>query len=173
MELLDEVDENNNLTGKTFDKDYMHENKIFHREVCAIIANEKNEILLQKRANCKKQKPNMWGLTAGHVDTKEELKEAMVREISEEIGIKVNKTELKFIMVEKVTEEQNYCFCYNYYLKTDKKISEMIMQEDEVSELKYITIRELEDIINSKANNYTFIEYAGMKEIIEFIRKER
>lgn len=41
MELLDVVDENNNLTGKVEDKDFIHKNGIFHREVAIWIMNEK------------------------------------------------------------------------------------------------------------------------------------
>ena len=172
MEILDEVDENNNLTGNKLDKDYMHNNKIFHREVCAVIVNEKNEFLIQKRASCKKQKPNMWGLTAGHIDAEEDVKDALLREIKEEIGINVKKEELDFIDIEKVVEEKNCCFVYYYYVKVKEKIEDMTMQEDEVSDLKYITIAELENIINTKAKGYTFIDYPMMKAIVEYLRKK-
>ncbi len=68
MELLDVLDEKGNKTGKVEDKDIIHEKGIWHKEVCVIIENEKNEYLIQKRAATKKQGPNKWGLTAGHVD---------------------------------------------------------------------------------------------------------
>lgn len=172
MEILDEVDENNKFTGRKLDKDYMHNNKIFHREVCAVIVNEKNECLIQKRASCKKQKPNMWGLTAGHVDAGEEEQNALVREIKEEIGIEVSKNRFEFIDIEKVNEDKNACYCYYYYIKIKEKIEEMTMQENEVSDLKYITIDELEHIINTKAEGYTFIEYSMMRTVISYLRNK-
>ena len=55
MEILDVVDENNNLTGKTEDRKIVHEKGLWHREVAAWIMNEKGEVLLQKRAPSKKK----------------------------------------------------------------------------------------------------------------------
>ncbi len=55
MEYLDVVDENNNLTGKTEERNIIHEKGIWHREVAVWIMNEQGEILLQKRASTKKQ----------------------------------------------------------------------------------------------------------------------
>lgn len=37
MEYLDVVDENNNLTGETAERNYIHEKGIWHREVAICI----------------------------------------------------------------------------------------------------------------------------------------
>ncbi len=156
MELLDEVDENNILTGRVLDKDYMHNNKIFHREVAAIIINEENELLIQKRAPTKKQCPNMWGLTAGHVDSGEKVENAMVREIKEELGININESKMKFLGTYKRESLHNCCFTYCFLVSTNKTIADMTMQKEEVSELKYITLEKLKESMNSCPSDYTF-----------------
>ena len=41
MELLDVVDENNNLTGKQEEREIVHRDGLWHREVAIWIMNEK------------------------------------------------------------------------------------------------------------------------------------
>lgn len=53
MELLDVVDVNNNLIGKTEDKEIIHKKGLWHREVAIWIMNNKGEILLQKKLQVK------------------------------------------------------------------------------------------------------------------------
>ena len=45
MELLDIVDENNNLTGKSLDREIVHKDGLWHREVAVIILNEEGKML--------------------------------------------------------------------------------------------------------------------------------
>ena len=54
MEYLDVVDENNNLTGKTEERNIIHEKGIWHREVAVWIMNKvkfyyKKELLLKNK----------------------------------------------------------------------------------------------------------------------------
>lgn len=112
--------------------------------MAVLIENEKGEYLIQKRASTKKQGPNKWGLTAGHVDAGESYEEAMIREIKEELGINVAIGELKplgifkqFYESEKTT---NNNFTKYYYYKTNKKIQDYTICLEELSQLKYITL---------------------------------
>lgn len=176
MELLDVVDENNNLTGKVEDKDVIHKNGIFHREVAIWIMNENGEVLLQKRASTKKQNPDKWGLTAGHIDAGETPEEAIKREILEELGVNINN--FKPIDVTKIQElhlncdiKNNY-FGYKFFAKVNYRISDYTIQKEELSELKYITLEELEEIEKNKDENYTFSK-RDISNIIEYLYRER
>lgn len=60
MEYLDEVDKNNNCTGRVLPKDEFHSKGFYYREVIGFIVNEHGEVLLQKRSPNKKIKPNLW-----------------------------------------------------------------------------------------------------------------
>lgn len=179
MELLDVVDENNQLTGKTEEKEIIHEKGLWHREIAVWIMNEKREILIQKRAASKKQGPNKWGLTAGHVDRGEEPIQAAKRETLEEIGIDVEEKELEPLLIEKMSEDfpkvnqTNSCFEYWYLLRTNKKIEEYVIEEKELSEVKYISLEELEKIINTQDDNYTFSDCASMTELLDILKKQK
>ncbi len=176
MELLDVLDENGNPTGKVENKDVIHDTGLWHKEVAVLIQNEKQEYLVQKRAATKKQGPNKWGLTAGHVDTGETYENAMVREIKEEIGIEVKPEELKSLGIFKQKYESekttNNNYTKYYYYQTNRKIQEYTICEEELSELKYITSKELEDIVEKQDNNYCFAKRGDqMREIVKLLKK--
>ncbi len=57
--------------------------------VSAIILNLKNQVLLLKKSSRSKYFPNKWTCPGGHINQDEDIKEALIREINEELGIKV------------------------------------------------------------------------------------
>lgn len=94
MEYLDVVDENDNVVGRE-ERNAVHEKHLTHRALQVIIANSKNEVLLQFRKATKKQFPLVWdGSVAGHVSAGQTAEEAAYREMMEEIGIR---TPLEFV----------------------------------------------------------------------------
>ncbi len=57
--------------------------------VSAVVANERGEILLQKRTD-----NELWGLPGGAMDLGESVSQAVVREVREETGLEVQPTGL-------------------------------------------------------------------------------
>lgn len=89
MEYLDILDEQGNLTGKIDTRENVHKNGVIHAEVTAVLYTENKKILLQKRASNKKTYSGVWSTTGGHVLTGESKKEAIIREIKEELNLNV------------------------------------------------------------------------------------
>lgn len=177
MELLDVIDEEGRKTGKKEDKDVVHAMGIWHKEVAVLIENEEGEYLIQKRAKTKKQAPNKWGLTAGHVDAGESYEEAMAREIQEELGIVVATEDLQplgifkqFYESEKTT---NNNFTKYYYYKTNKKISDYKICLEELSELKYITFQELEKAVKDKDKECSYAQRTEMNQVIKLLKDKK
>jgi isopentenyldiphosphate isomerase len=172
MEYLDVVDEQNNLTGQVEERDVIHAKGLWHREVAVWIMNEKNEVLLQRRAATKKQGANKWSVCAGHVDPGEEPVIAALREASEELGIQISKEELEELMVEKIarkhTNSMNNRFAYVYFYRTNTPIGDYHIQLEELSEVKYITLDELGKIIEEKPEDYPM---AGNEYILRIYEK--
>jgi isopentenyl-diphosphate delta-isomerase type 1 len=160
MEYLDIVDENNNLTGKLAEREYIHKKGIWHREISVWIVNGKGEILLQKRAANKKEKPNQWGTCSGHIEAGETKEDSIIRELNEELGLEVTINKLKFMWIEKVKNKssgrKNYHFKYMYFLKTNYKIEDYKIQTEELSEIKYISFVKIKEIIAIKDPTVTF-----------------
>ncbi len=59
------------------------------KSVVCIIENNKKELLLQKKTMTYKKNPGVWTFFGGVVDKGETPKEAIIRELKEEIGIKM------------------------------------------------------------------------------------
>lgn len=178
MELLDVVDENNQLTGITEDREVVHKKGLWHREVAVWIMNEKGEMLVQKRA-ANKANPGKWGLTAGHIDASEEPIHAAIREALEEVGIHLKDTNLELLFItkqSKIAKEKqqiNKYFSYLYFVRTNRKIEDFKIQKEELSELNYIPIEELERIVEQKDTNYVFYNSLYMKDLILILKKKR
>lgn len=155
MELIEVLNESGQKTGQILDKEIIHQQGLWHREVAVWIFNSKRETLVQRRAASKKMNPNQIGLCAGHVPENEDSITAMVREISEELGIRIDPKLLIFLVTEKKERSFpngliNRIFNDVYYLIIDKEISDFTIQEEELSEIFWIDYLEFKKkIINN------------------------
>ena len=149
MELHELVNENGENTGKILthievqDKRNIPEGYYVHI-VGVVILNSKNEILLQKRSKLKEINPNKWGIHGGKIDFGESLVDAGIRETYEEIGIKLNKEDLKLLNRQPIPEEK--CYSTVFYIKKDVDIAKCVLQKEEVEEVRYFKIDELEKL---------------------------
>lgn len=155
MELVDIVDENNKLTGQVEDRWIAYNKGLWRRTVSCWIINEKGEILLQKRAKDKKRNPNKWAKTGGQVDAGESVEDAIYREVKEELGIEIPKEQIKVIDIHK----DNRRFAYNFIFVVNYKIDDYILQKEEVAEVKYVKIEDMELIKKENDSNYTFCNW--------------
>lgn len=77
----------------------------YHKPAWTWVYNSKNEILVQKRAMCKKRYAGYWDMAcAGHVDAGETPKQGAIREAKEEIGLDVSEDDVK-LMFEHIEDE--------------------------------------------------------------------
>ena len=153
------------------DRGVIHYCNLWHREIACWVVNEKNEILLQRRSSNKKQYPNMLSVTAGHINLNESPIEATLREVKEEIGLDIQKQDLIFIDIFKSKKPNNYHYKYVYLLKTNKKIEQFTMQENEVSELLYVSIDKLNKMLKETNTELTFAHQYYTPIILEKIEK--
>lgn len=173
MEYLDIVDEENVPTGEVVERGVAHEKGLYHRHVSCWIINKKGEVLLQRRAYTKSKNPGMWAKTGGHVDAGETPENAAIREIKEEIGLDITSDDLMCASIYKSSE--NTCFGYEFVVATDKKEDEFVLQTEEVCEVKYFTIEEIEEAFLSKNPEFTFVKWKGneLLDKMEMLRKIR
>ncbi len=157
MELVDIVNENNELTGQVEERWKAIEKGLWRRTVSCWIMNEKGEILLQKRAPNKRRNPNKWAKTGGQVDSKETPEEAIFREVKEELGIEIPKEQIKVVNIRKSEKEKR--FAYNFLFVVNYKLEDYTLQKEEVSEVRYYTIEELETAKKINDSNYTFCNW--------------
>lgn len=161
MEYFDILDEKGEKTGKTKLRKEVHRDGDFHKAVDIWILNSKGELLLQKRSITKESYPNMWEVScSGHIAAGEKSLPSAIRELEEELGISVEEKDLeyKFTVKEKHVTNNN-TFINNefkdiYLLKKDFNLSDFKLQEDEVSEVKFLHFKDLESIVNGGDKNF-------------------
>lgn len=116
-----------------------------YRLSCFIwIINDKDEILIEQRTNFTKKFPNMWGTLGGAALTNEDASTAILRELEEELGIKTNKKDIKFIGSHIRTNDYVEVFILN----TNIDINSLKLQKEEVQNALWVTIKDFEQMIN-------------------------
>jgi len=94
-EIFDVVDENDVVVGRKT-RGEVHAQKLMHRAVHVFVHDKKGQLLLQKRSMFKDVHPGTWDSSvAGHVDAGEDYLTAAIRELDEEMGIRVDEAPLE------------------------------------------------------------------------------
>ena len=175
MELIDVFDEDNKYLGYSLERNEVHDKNLWHHHVSAWIINYEGMILLQQRAFTKKKNPGKWAKTGGHVESGENCKEAIRREVYEEIGLEVNDEEIENIEMFKSFNPNEHYYAYGYIFFTDYKEEDFTLQKEEVNAVKYYTIEQLEEIRKKDDKKYTFCNWdeEGFNRQISLLKKYR
>lgn len=83
-DIVEEVDLNDNLTGRTFTKGDAHDQKILHRCVAVYVFDQDGDLYVQEHIKSDRRLDHTVG---GHVDEGEDYETAAYREMEEEIGL--------------------------------------------------------------------------------------
>lgn len=156
QEFFDVLTEEGEYVGRVESRENCHKYGLWHKAVALYIVNSKNQVLLQKRSANKKLWPNLWDITAGgHVLAGEIGVQAIIREIEEELGIKIEKNDILFIGAATSINEKgdiiNKHFNEYYIVNKDIDISKLKLQKEEVSDARWF---EKEEILKLIENNY-------------------
>jgi len=148
-------------TGQKKSKSEIHRKGLFHSTVHVWIFTDEGNILIQKRSKKKELNPGVWDVSvAGHIKFNENIKKAAKRETLEETGININTKDLLKIGVYRSINIHPTAidkeFFHTYILKIDKNSINLGFKNNEVDDLKFITIEEMESLIKEE-NNKIFI----------------
>jgi isopentenyldiphosphate isomerase len=144
MEIWDLYDKNGNKINKTHARGIPLDKNEYHIAIDVWIKNSMDKILLTQRNPSKELYPMKWECTCGAIITGEDSFTGALREVEEEIGIKINKNEGEKIL-RIVREEQNTIFDI-FLFRKDIEIEETKLQEEEVINIKWVTKDELEEM---------------------------
>lgn len=159
-EQYDILDENGNKTGEVLPKSVVHDKELLHGSVFIWIYNNKCEVLLQLRSKDKKSFPNVWDVSvAGHISAGDTPIETAVREIEEEIDVRVQPDEIKQVdfvkdVVPWLPNKIHPELCWVYILHRELNPQELTIQESELNAVKLQPITEIQALrYQSDANN--------------------
>lgn len=96
MEYFDVVDCNGNKLGYKKTRDEKLDNNEFFPVISVLSYNSNKEILITRRSS-NKSYPHLWDVTSGGILTGENEYDSVIRELLEEVGINVIKSDLLFI----------------------------------------------------------------------------
>lgn len=139
QELFVVVNENDEEIGvKT--RQECHANKgLIHKAVEILLYNTKGELLLQKRSPSKDTNPGLWTVSAsGHVAPGETYLQTALREVEEELGVKVN-LEFKGKFLGRFENESEFLGVFTGVI-SDK----ITINQQEVSEVEFVTPSQLQ-----------------------------
>ena len=139
QELLDVVDENDRVIGvKT--RGEIHAQGLMHRAVHILVFNSSGELFIQKRSMSKDNNPGLWDSSAaGHVDSGENYYDCAIRELGEELGIRVTAPlEQLFRLVASPITDMEHCIVYR--CMSD---GPFVLASDEIDEGAWISAGEM------------------------------
>ena len=148
------VSENDEILG-LMEKMNAHENGILHRAFSVFLFNNKGEMLLQKRASGKYHSPNQWtNAVCSHPKIDETYLEGAQRRLNEELGITADLIE-KFSFIYKADVGQNLWEHELDHVFTGNYEGNFALNEEEVSEVRYISMQQLDEEMNANPKKFT------------------
>lgn len=146
MELLDVYNDDGTLTGKTVvrgDKTAVLSKNEHIAIAVVFIENSKGEFLIQKTSALK---GGEYSSTGGHIDSGETPLQSIQREMEEELGITVDKNDIKdlgFLLFDMPIR-------FLFYVKKDINILDVKLQKEEVEYVKFMNIDEIKHLIKTQ-----------------------
>jgi isopentenyldiphosphate isomerase len=160
MEYVDIVDVHGRPTGKTKTKEEAHIAQERHPGAHVWMVNSKGDILFQKRSDNKKLQPNKWDVSAsGHISSGELPVKTAIRETQEELGLSIKEEQLEhlFDMAQETLLKDGLTHkAWNHVClaEVETTASRLKLQQEEVSEAKFIPYRQFESLLDSNANDF-------------------
>eukprot|EP01117_Protostelium_nocturnum_P012701 TRINITY_DN4685_c0_g1_i2.p1 TRINITY_DN4685_c0_g1~~TRINITY_DN4685_c0_g1_i2.p1 ORF type:complete len:176 (+),score=61.46 TRINITY_DN4685_c0_g1_i2:153-680(+) len=160
-EVFEICDESNQTIG-TEVRSKVHKEGILHRAVNVFVFDSKGRILIQKRSETKDVCPNLWDLScAEHLKPGETYRVGAIRGLKEELNISMENDEKRLKKLrdfelfvhedEKIgIKDHEFSELWSLSPQDDFKID-----DDEVSEAKFVEIQQLKEEMKSNPNDFT------------------
>lgn len=167
MELWDIYDHCFQKTGRVHERGNPLTAGDYHLVVTVFPVNSDRQILIQKRNPNLKLLPGIWAATGGSAICGEDAWAACQRELHEELGLTATKENAEMIAVFKRLDSYNTI----WVVHTDVKAGELVLQQEEVTDAKWVSIPTLKGMIREGLfHNYRYLDWV-MDYISSFIIK--
>ena len=165
IELIDIYDSEMNLLGVA-SKKQAHQEGLWHKIAMCWIVSEDGNLWLQQRSSAKETRPNLLDTScAGHIQVGEAPKDAALRMLHDDLGLKLKANDLTKLFTHKIVYDNgsfhNREFCPTYLLKTQAKLTDLKLDETQVSAVFEADIQDLMDLFFGDISS---IEVNGIKQ---------
>lgn len=157
------MDAEGRVTGEKVLKSVAHNKGLFHPTVHIWFYTRDGYILLQQRGRNKSTFPLLWDVSvAGHIASGEAIKDAALREIEEEIGLKLSEESLHHLGVFKSEHFHHNSlidkeFHHTYLCELNQPVSSLKKQESEVEALDLIPLHTFAEEVWGMANPQKYV----------------
>jgi len=153
MELIDVLTSDGAPTGVRKSKADVHRDGDWHRAAHVWIVTPDGRLLLQRRSRRKENYPALWDVSAaGHLSAGETAVDAAIREVAEELGLRITPEEL-----EPVATTREQCVLNGgtyldneihdiFLVRRDVKLEELTLQPEEVEDAIIVDIHQFTTI---------------------------
>lgn len=163
MEYFDVVDINRNKTDKILARGSKLSDNEYNVGIELWIINSNKEILLTQRSALKSH-PLQWEAPGGCLIAGETSIEGAIREAHEEISLTLKEDDLTLLTTHLYKKQ----FVDIYLIKTEIDINKLTLQEEEVSDIKLVSISEFLELHNQeKIVPSVFERYNLIKEYLK------
>ena len=113
QEVFDVVNERDEVIGRQ-PRSEVHRLGLMHRAVHVLVFNAAGQVFLQKRSMKKDRQPGVWdSSTSGHLDSGEDYDTCAVRELREEIGLRLTRAPARlFKLAASAETDQEHVWVY-------------------------------------------------------------
>lgn len=169
MEIIDVLKPDGTPTGVKKPKPLVHRDGDWHRAVHIWIVGSDGRVVVQLRSHRKENNPNLWDVSAaGHISSGEDMREAAVREVREELGLEIGVAELRHVAT---LREQSVINAGTYIdneiheifvVRRDVDLRSLRLQEEEVDAVRLVTFDEFRSLARvPHPEEYALIERVG------------
>nr|WP_321412361.1 NUDIX domain-containing protein [uncultured Allomuricauda sp.] len=145
-ELVDILDDQGKPTGQSCLKSEAHQKGLLHPTVHIWLYTSDGRVLIQQRSKNKATHPSLWDVSvAGHVSAGENIVDAAIREVAEEVGLMVSESELEpldtFKAIHKISKDFTDAELHHIFLcKLRVPLNQLNKQESEVDDLALVPL---------------------------------
>lgn len=152
-----------------------HQKGLLHRAFSVFIFNDKNEMLLQKRALNKYHSGGLWTNTCcSHPSENESILDAGVRRLKEEMNYEAD-LHTSFSFIYKVALDNDLTEHELDHVLLGRSNENPVLNRDEASNYKWISIEDVLTDLKENKNNYTYwfnlIMSQYSNELLESLKK--
>lgn len=166
MEYWDIYDQDRNKTGKQIKAGSVLIKNEYRLVAHLCIFNEKDELLIQKRHKNKSIYPGKWDFSvSGNVQAHETSRDAMIRELQEELGIRLPIESLRSSL--SFNFDQGFDDFYLFIHELD--IKNLTLQKEELTQVMWANKKEILDMLEQDL----FLPYhSSVIELLFFMKDE-
>jgi len=150
-EWFDVVNERDEVIGRELRRN-VHARGLWHRAVHVLVFDQAGQVFLQKRSMLKDLSPGLWDSScSGHLDSGEDYDAAAVRELGEEIGVKVAAVPPRWFRIN-ACMETGWEFVWVYRLRHD---GPFVLHPEEIERGEWVAPAELAQRIATRPEDYS------------------